>query len=49
MNYNLMESWVNYTYLATKGTVGEGIKKASFTDMASIGDSFARPRLRSFI
>lgn len=36
-------------YLATKRTEAEGIKEAALADLAGIGDTFARPRLRPFI
>ena len=38
-----------YIYLTTKGTEAEWIEKAALTDLAGVGNSFARPRLRPFI
>lgn len=36
-------------YLATEGAESEGIKEASVTDLAGIGDTFSRPRLRPLV
>lgn len=36
-------------YLATKWAETEGIKEATLTDLAGIGDTFTRPRLRPLI
>lgn len=36
-------------YLAAKGTEAEWIEEATLADLAGVGDSFSRPRLRAFI
>lgn len=36
-------------YLAAEGAESEGIKETAATNLASISDAFARPRLRALI
>ena len=35
--------------LAAEGAEGEGIEEAAFADLASVGHSLPRPRLRAFV
>lgn len=41
--------FTEFFYLATEWAETEGIKEASLTDMAGIGDTFSRPRLRPLV
>lgn len=44
-----MEICAGVFHLATKRAKTEGIQEATLTDMASVGNTFTRPRLRPLI
>lgn len=49
IDFFFFEKKKNEGYLATQRAEGEGIKEAAVADMAGIGNTFAQPRLWSFI